>query len=81
MTDPRIYAMRDLWAAVLDAAWQDALGPLRYIASNVNGRQLRAEARQWFRQGNPDFRHVCVLAGMDPDAVWSRYERALEAAA
>lgn len=53
-------AMRDLWASVLISVLSD-LNPTR--SHSLEYRQ----AHSWL--GSSDFRTVCSLAGMDPEAI------------
>lgn len=57
---------RQLWAAVLGQAVNDALREKPY---SVLDRLAATGARSWMDGQGKDFRMVCTLAGMDPDAV------------
>lgn len=38
-------------------------------------RRIRMQARDWLLRDNRDFRHVCHMAGLDPDAVRERAQK------
>ncbi|WP_417741484.1 hypothetical protein [Salipiger sp.] len=69
-------ACRALWAAVLERAWSDSFGARSY--SSWKGTETLAveQARQWM--GSDDFATVCLLAGLDPAAVYGRWRRAIQ---
>lgn len=62
---------RELWAAVIFQALQDAIGVVSHVNPAQAGR-CREEATTWFRDNSRDFRDVCLLADLDPDAVRER---------
>lgn len=78
---------RDLWAAVLvqafqDALWQDPV-PTPITASRADGKRREAmaagvRARRWFERGGDDFRLVCEWAGLDPSYVREKFRKALK---
>ena len=57
-----------LWCAVIEQAFIDA-GSKRTSKAAEHDRR---KARAWLLGGNADFKTVCHLAGMDPDAVHER---------
>jgi predicted DNA-binding transcriptional regulator AlpA len=67
---------RQLWAAVIQQALDDAAGAIgagggkSKEQSDRYKRLIRRRARLWFKKGGADFRDVCALADMDPD--WIR---------
>jgi predicted DNA-binding transcriptional regulator AlpA len=66
---------RQLWAAVIMQALDDAAGKIEYYGGNKaaaerHKRLVRRRARDWFMHGGKDFKEVCALADMDPD--WIR---------
>lgn len=69
-------ACRRLWCAVLNLAVADAVAPMpRAFPSEPESACLaKINARERARAyiGRRDFRTVCHLAGMDPDAVAER---------
>jgi hypothetical protein len=68
---------RDLWAAVIQRAVLDATGSLR----DQKTKSHIEPAREWFRRNGRDYRSVCALAGVDPDALRDRVLAKLEAPA
>jgi hypothetical protein len=70
---------RSLWAAVLQQAIEDAT--LVEVEHWSRDRIMNARgARSWLADCRPDFRHVCYLAGLDPDAVNEALAERLSAA-
>lgn len=63
---------RELWAAVILQAVNDATGNHRGTATPAEAGRLQEEAVAWFRSNSRDFRDVCMLADLDPDAVRER---------
>lgn len=61
---------RSLWSAVLLRAIDDARS-----VGVASAEQDAEQARQWLSRGGTDFRHVCWLAGMDPDDVQASLRR------
>lgn len=64
-----VCAEQQLWCAVLLQALTDATRPLpkgRFV--NVKSFEVLSD-RQWLVSGDRHFRHVCELAGIDPDHV------------
>lgn len=57
---------RQLWAAVLGQAVNDALRESAYSSEDRRGKN---SARSWMDGQGRDFRLVCTLAGMEPEAV------------
>jgi hypothetical protein len=80
MTPEEILSLREkqerqLWAAVILQALDDAAGKIEYFggtkeAAERHKRLVRRRARDWFHYGGKDFKEVCALADMDPD--WIR---------
>ena len=60
---------RELWASVLLTAFNDAAGPVDPDTVTSQRRADQRAARRWLDHGGRDFRLVCSLAGVDPDAV------------
>ena len=80
MIDPPPCPERELWLSVLRLGLRDATCPLSEGSERVGFRDANL-ARRWL--GSPDFKQVCLLAGVDPSyvlrmvdrgAVWSRGE-------
>ena len=73
----------DLWVAVLCRAVLDACkGPPHLdmkLRSNVthknNYTYARDQARHFFLTGGPHFRHICEMAGRDPDYVQAKIRK------
>jgi hypothetical protein len=65
---------RDLWIGVLRSAVEDALyGAPARIADSRGGRIAETRrARDWIIGLERDFQLVCLLAGVDPEAVRDR---------
>jgi hypothetical protein len=67
---------RQLWTTVLELAIADALGRSSFNAVDYrrDGQfyDPREEAREWIEEAGLDFREVCLLAGLDPNAVRER---------
>lgn len=61
---------RVLWQAVVYRAFRDATDPK---AKSIEAQEHKAEADTWIRQCGRDFRHVCLLAGMDADFLSDAY--------
>jgi len=64
---------RGLWLAVISNALTDAAAPPD--ARHEGTRHDRLSSRAWFRITNPDFREVCFLAGVEPEAVIAAFHR------
>jgi hypothetical protein len=60
-------AERLLWCTVIYNALQEASGVVRGPKSTHDA--VRAEATKWLTGNDPDFRAVCIMAGLEPDAV------------
>jgi hypothetical protein len=69
--------MLPLWQAVVLRAVMDGLGMGHVRQAVVSEREAQGEADQWLREAGWDMRHVCTLAGLDPDAVRDAYLRTL----
>lgn len=72
---------RRLWQAILLLMWDDARGA--YYGNSVKPVvkvHIQRNAVDWFVNGGTDFRMVCWLAGLDPDALHQRALVALQAA-
>lgn len=67
MRDEEITAERSLWCSVIYNALQEATGIIRDAKSSHDA--VRAEATKWLTENDPDFRTVCIMAGLEPDAV------------
>jgi len=62
-----------LWRSVIDQALSDACGVgIRCGVTESVSSALRRSARAWFWHKTEDFRDVCDMAGMDPNAVRDR---------
>lgn len=80
-------ACRDLWAAKLMRAIEDAAGAVVIVngsSGGASGARLEAEALAWI--GGAEFRAIAAMIGADPDAATERArayirERAAEVAA
>jgi hypothetical protein len=60
---------RDLWVAVITRAVLDAGG---LVLGDRNPAEIVAairQARAWLTDDTPDFREVCGMAGVDPEAI------------
>ena len=76
---------KDLWVAVLCRAVLDACkGPPRLnmgLRSNVTHRNnytyARDQARHFFMEGGTYFRHVCEMAGRNPDYVQAKIRKVI----
>ena len=76
---------KDLWVAVLCRAVLDAVkGPPHLdmsLKANISHRNHytydRDQARHFFMEGGPYFRHVCRFAGRDPDYVQEKIKKIL----
>lgn len=70
-----------MWVAVIHQALLDATAePVRRKDASYSTRTQhrilvlnRFRADLWIRGGGRDFREVCMLAGIDPDALRDRY--------
>jgi hypothetical protein len=76
---------RQLWAAVIMQALDDAAGKIEYYGGNKaaaerHKRLVRRRARDWFINGGRDFKEVCALAGMEPDWVRANALKRIEEA-
>lgn len=71
---------RELWAAVISQALGDAIGDFRGTAQPKERARIQQEAIKWFRDNSRDFREVCILADVDPDAVRERALKLIEKA-
>ena len=67
---------RRLWVAVLELAIADSLGRSTYNAVDYRRDgglyDPREEALVWFQEAGDDYRQICDLAGVDPDALRER---------
>ena len=76
---------KDLWVAVLTRAVLDACkGPPDLdmkVKANISHKSHykynREQARHFFLHGGPHFRHICEMAGRNPDYVQSRIRKIL----
>lgn len=59
--------MRQMWGEVLQRALDDAFGAVVGSTSGHTAEAERKRARDWI--GTRDFREVCELAGIEPEAV------------
>lgn len=55
--------------AVIINAVTEAAGAVRTTSSETARIQIRAQALAWFRDQSPDFRLVCMAAGLEPESV------------
>jgi len=59
-----------LWREVVSLALGDALGGRDGMCDSENAALVaQHQARRWFENGGPDFRTVCALADLDPQAI------------
>ena len=68
--------LRALWAAVLHQALLEATGGSGVGDGRASARAARGRSEAWFARGGRDFEMVCAFAGVDPDAVRSRWREA-----
>jgi len=76
---------KDLWVAVLCRAALDACkGPpllSMHLPSNITRKNNytydRDQARHFFLRGGPHFRHICEMAGRNPEYIQARIRKAL----
>ena len=66
-----MHGYRELWQQVVTLALRDAL---HSDPGSLEDRRAKRDAIRWFEQAGRDFREVCTLAGLDPDAVHSRWK-------
>jgi hypothetical protein len=66
---------RQLWQAVVLRAVMDGLGQGYVSYGRAGAERAQVEADAWLRSAGRDMRHVCALAGFDPDAVRDGYVR------
>jgi len=79
------YPEKDLWVAVLTRAVLDACkGPPRLnmkrrtnIAHKNHYNYNRDQARHFFLEGGAYFKHVCEMAGRNPDYVQTKIKKVL----
>ena len=84
-TDKVSLPEKDLWVAVLYRAVLDACkGPPRLDMSskaNVSHKNVytydRDQARHFFMEGGPHFRHICEMAGRNPEYVQAKIKKML----
>lgn len=80
-THPKEHSMpeAELWRAVVKQALDDALGVAKVNSTlevtRQEGLRDQRRAQTWLLSRSRDFKTVCSLAGLDPDAV---YERAVK---
>lgn len=72
-TNDPIHAERSMWVAVITQAMMDALSRSRKAEEQFN----KFEATRWLTGNSSDFRNVCLMAGMDPDYVRARAQKAI----
>lgn len=70
-TQERAETCRRLWQAVVLRAITDATAD-EYASAEDRAEQRRAH--EWITGRGKDFRHVCDLAGLDPDFYADAYE-------
>jgi hypothetical protein len=63
---------RQLWCAVLDRAFDDAMERVGAVSGPRERIKLCREARQWFVLNGLEFRVACEGAGLDPDYLRTR---------
>lgn len=61
-------AEQEMWASVVQLAFSDATATSTSKTAPAT-RLERQQARDWLVGNSRDFREVCSLAGVDPDAV------------
>lgn len=73
-------ADRELWVNVIYRAIIDATSAGTGCSSSSTTTTARecSRARSWFDLTSPDFIEVCSLAGLDPEAVYEKAQRAIE---
>lgn len=64
MVEADTYGERQLWAAVLELAYWDAVDIPRGLQRAERGH-IQAHTRAWFIAAGADYRLVCSLAGVD----------------
>ena len=73
-----VESCRDLWWAVINRAirdahmeWKSRKDGLSEKTTNhrIMSDNAKAAAIRWFTEAGDDFRHVCSLAGADPDFI------------
>lgn len=64
MVDAETVGERQLWAAVLELAYWDAVDMPRGL-QRAERDHIQAHTRAWFERAGPDYRLVCSLAGVD----------------
>ncbi|MCJ1903104.1 hypothetical protein MR829_22490 [Paracoccus versutus] len=64
MVEADSYGERQLWAAVLELAYWDAVDIPRGLQRNERNH-IQAHTRAWFIAAGADYRLVCDLAGVD----------------
>lgn len=64
MVDAETVGERQLWAAVLELAYWDAVDIPRGL-QRAERNHIQAHTRAWFERAGPDYRLVCSLAGVD----------------
>ena len=86
MSDDRVtLPEKDLWVAVLCRAVLDACkGPpqldMSRYANHAHKNQYtfdRDQARHFFTTGGPHFRHICEMAGRNPDYVQAKIRKVI----
>jgi len=70
---------RQLWCAVVERAWQDAVGAAAGPPRDEPHSRERREALQWFLDNGHDYRLACDAAGIDPDDLRHRVLRSAKA--
>ncbi len=65
----QVQPYRDLWVSVIARAVLDAVGHAHGNKSPGATRAAQRAARQWLTDNSADFRNVCALAGVDPEAI------------
>ena len=74
MLENPVPSEQKLFRAIITLALEDVL-------SNSQGRHesvVKAEAHDWFMSDSEDYKNVCSIAGLDPDWVRERYNKALD---
>jgi len=62
---------RQLWCAVIDRAFQDAIDRRSAEGESARKREV-LEARRWFIENGGDYRKACDAAGLDADSLRDR---------
>lgn len=73
-----MHGPQNLWMEVLHTAVDDAVNGVRAVGANTEDRiRKTVKARRYLTVPNDDFDMVCLLAGLDPEAVRERIKATL----